>query len=201
MPLSGSGRRAAFNNVRLRLNRGLKYEQTGSYPGLYAVGMVAVIVGIDFVFFRNRFWARLTANIGRSSWRFWRFTWRSCGVTLSRGRQWVWKVADMETKQKMAIAGSGLIAEYRWRAPSCWCFRKPFFSSLAIMTRTADSLGGSVRRARISSAGARFPSAKTAFMISRSRRASNAEVALGGGIRATRVAYSDRSRCVNPPVD
>ena len=32
--------------------------------GLYAVGMVAVIVGIDFVFFRNRFWARLTANIG-----------------------------------------------------------------------------------------------------------------------------------------
>jgi preprotein translocase subunit SecE len=31
---------------------------------LYAVAMVAVIVGVDFVFFRNRFWERLTVNIG-----------------------------------------------------------------------------------------------------------------------------------------
>src|SRR5260221_6758251 len=38
------------------------------------------------------------------------------------------------------------------------------------MTRTEESLGGLVNRARISSAEARFPSAKTAFMISRSRR-------------------------------
>jgi hypothetical protein len=31
---------------------------------LYAVAMAAVIVGVDFVFFRNRFRERLTVNIG-----------------------------------------------------------------------------------------------------------------------------------------
>ena len=31
---------------------------------LYVVAMVVVIVGVDFVFFRNRFWERLTVNIG-----------------------------------------------------------------------------------------------------------------------------------------
>jgi hypothetical protein len=31
---------------------------------LYVVAMVAVIVGADFVFLRNRFWERLIANIG-----------------------------------------------------------------------------------------------------------------------------------------
>ena len=31
---------------------------------LYVVAMAAVIVGVDFVFFRNRFWERLAANIG-----------------------------------------------------------------------------------------------------------------------------------------
>ena len=31
---------------------------------LYGVAMAAVIVSIDFVFFRNRFWERLTVNIG-----------------------------------------------------------------------------------------------------------------------------------------
>ena len=31
---------------------------------LYVVAMVAVIVGVDFAFFRNRFWERLMANIG-----------------------------------------------------------------------------------------------------------------------------------------
>ena len=30
----------------------------------YVVAMVAVIVGADFVFFRNRFWERLTVNLG-----------------------------------------------------------------------------------------------------------------------------------------
>ena len=30
---------------------------------LYVVAMVAVIVGVDFVFFRNRFWERLMVNI------------------------------------------------------------------------------------------------------------------------------------------
>lgn len=31
---------------------------------LYLVVMVAVIVGLDVTFFRNRFWERLMANIG-----------------------------------------------------------------------------------------------------------------------------------------
>jgi hypothetical protein len=31
---------------------------------LYVVAMAAVIVGVDFVFFRNRFRERLTGNIG-----------------------------------------------------------------------------------------------------------------------------------------
>lgn len=31
---------------------------------LYVATMAAVIVGVDFKFFRNRFWERLTANIG-----------------------------------------------------------------------------------------------------------------------------------------
>jgi membrane protein implicated in regulation of membrane protease activity len=30
----------------------------------FVVAMVAVIVGADLVFFRNRFWERLTVNIG-----------------------------------------------------------------------------------------------------------------------------------------
>jgi hypothetical protein len=31
---------------------------------LYVVAMAAVIVGVDFAFFRNRFWERLLVNIG-----------------------------------------------------------------------------------------------------------------------------------------
>ena len=31
---------------------------------LYVVAMIVVIVGVDFAFFRNRFWERLMANIG-----------------------------------------------------------------------------------------------------------------------------------------
>ena len=31
---------------------------------LYVLLMAAVIVGADFLFFRNRFWERLMANIG-----------------------------------------------------------------------------------------------------------------------------------------
>jgi hypothetical protein len=31
---------------------------------LYVLAMVVVIIGVDFAFFRNRFWERLTANIG-----------------------------------------------------------------------------------------------------------------------------------------
>jgi hypothetical protein len=32
--------------------------------GLYVIGMIAVIVGVDVWFFRNRFWDRLMANLG-----------------------------------------------------------------------------------------------------------------------------------------
>ena len=32
--------------------------------GLYVVAMVAAIVGVDIVFFRDRVWERLTVNIG-----------------------------------------------------------------------------------------------------------------------------------------
>jgi len=31
---------------------------------LYVAAMVAVIIGVDLAFFRNRFWERLTVNIG-----------------------------------------------------------------------------------------------------------------------------------------
>jgi hypothetical protein len=31
---------------------------------LYVAAMAAVIVGVDFGFFRNRFWERLAVNIG-----------------------------------------------------------------------------------------------------------------------------------------
>jgi hypothetical protein len=31
---------------------------------LYVVAIAAVIVGVDFMFFRNRIWERLTVNIG-----------------------------------------------------------------------------------------------------------------------------------------
>jgi hypothetical protein len=31
---------------------------------LYVVAMAALIVGVDFAFFRNRFWERLAVNIG-----------------------------------------------------------------------------------------------------------------------------------------
>jgi hypothetical protein len=30
---------------------------------LYVLAMVAVVVGVDILFFRNRFWARLMVNV------------------------------------------------------------------------------------------------------------------------------------------
>ena len=30
----------------------------------YVVAMIAVIVGVDFLFFRHRFWERLIVNVG-----------------------------------------------------------------------------------------------------------------------------------------
>ena len=32
--------------------------------GLYVVLMAAIVVAVDFLFFRNRFWERLIVNIG-----------------------------------------------------------------------------------------------------------------------------------------
>ena len=31
---------------------------------LYVLALVVIVVGMDVLFFRNRFWERLTANIG-----------------------------------------------------------------------------------------------------------------------------------------
>jgi type IV secretory pathway VirB2 component (pilin) len=31
---------------------------------LYVVALIAVVVGVDLLFFRNRFWERLIVNIG-----------------------------------------------------------------------------------------------------------------------------------------
>ena len=31
---------------------------------LYVLGLVAVVVGLDVIFFRNRLWERLLANVG-----------------------------------------------------------------------------------------------------------------------------------------
>jgi hypothetical protein len=31
---------------------------------LYVLTMVAVVVGVDILFFRHNFWARLTVNVG-----------------------------------------------------------------------------------------------------------------------------------------
>jgi hypothetical protein len=53
--------------VRPAITRGQAYEaEMGRQVVvvLYVVAMAAVIVGVDFVFFRNRFWERLTVNIG-----------------------------------------------------------------------------------------------------------------------------------------
>jgi hypothetical protein len=44
--------------------KGLKPMERRAAVTLYVVAMVAVIVGVDLVFFRNRFWERLTVNIG-----------------------------------------------------------------------------------------------------------------------------------------
>lgn len=37
---------------------------TKSLSVIYILAMAAVVVGVDLLFFRNRFWERLMANIG-----------------------------------------------------------------------------------------------------------------------------------------
>jgi uncharacterized membrane protein len=42
----------------------MKNMMPGITVALYVIAMVAVIVGVDVGFFRNRFWERLIANVG-----------------------------------------------------------------------------------------------------------------------------------------
>jgi hypothetical protein len=44
--------------------KGLKPMDRRIAVVLYVMAMAAVIVGVDLVFFRNRFWERLIVNIG-----------------------------------------------------------------------------------------------------------------------------------------
>jgi hypothetical protein len=50
------------SNLVVSTEVSMKSEQVAAV--LYVVAMAAVIVGVDFVFFRNRFWERLAVNIG-----------------------------------------------------------------------------------------------------------------------------------------
>ncbi|MGH6888368.1 MAG: hypothetical protein ACREHF_04090 [Rhizomicrobium sp.] len=35
-----------------------------AFVALYVLALVVVVVGVDVLFFRNRFWERLIANVG-----------------------------------------------------------------------------------------------------------------------------------------
>jgi hypothetical protein len=56
---------ADWNSIRFNLSSSWLAEM-GRQLGvvLYVVAMATIIVGVDFVFFRDRFWERLTVNIG-----------------------------------------------------------------------------------------------------------------------------------------
>ena len=49
--------------IDLRLSQGTEMGRQVTIV-VYALAMVAVIVGVDVLFFRNRFWERLAVNIG-----------------------------------------------------------------------------------------------------------------------------------------
>jgi hypothetical protein len=57
------GERGRVDTV-FRLVRGGAAVKPHVLAVLYAVTMAAVILGVDFAFFRNRFWERLTVNLG-----------------------------------------------------------------------------------------------------------------------------------------
>lgn len=42
---------------------------------LYILGLIVVVVTVDFLFFRNRFWERLMVNLGIVL-VFWTFYWK-----------------------------------------------------------------------------------------------------------------------------
>jgi hypothetical protein len=62
---ASTGLRKRYYPLQHRVIRGMLAEMGRQVAVvLYVVAMAAVIVGVDFVFFRNRFWERLTVNIG-----------------------------------------------------------------------------------------------------------------------------------------
>ena len=61
---ASTGLRKTLLSAQHGVIRGMLAEMGRQVALLYAAAMAAVIVGVDFVFFRNRFWERLTVNIG-----------------------------------------------------------------------------------------------------------------------------------------
>ena len=62
---ASTGLRKALFSAPHRVIRGMLAEMGRQVPVvIYVAAMAAVIVGVDFVFFRNRFWERLIVNIG-----------------------------------------------------------------------------------------------------------------------------------------
>jgi hypothetical protein len=55
--------RDASDDVVIR-TKGTEMGRQVVAGALYALAMVAVIVGVDVAFFRNRFWERLVVNVG-----------------------------------------------------------------------------------------------------------------------------------------
>jgi hypothetical protein len=60
---AGSRTRPASYTQRASFNGGSEVTRN-ILVALYVVALIATIVGVDVLFFRNRLWARLLANIG-----------------------------------------------------------------------------------------------------------------------------------------
>lgn len=58
-----TGLEASFS-TRFRTRRWVSDMTRNTVAALYIVGLIAVIVGVDVLFFRNRFWERLMVNVG-----------------------------------------------------------------------------------------------------------------------------------------
>ncbi len=57
------GKRGPYKSRQAALPKGTEMGRPAIVV-LYVVAMIAVIVGLDFLFFRNRFWERLMVNVG-----------------------------------------------------------------------------------------------------------------------------------------
>ncbi len=53
-----------FDVIRLRSEQNWTRLMRNIYTVPYVLALIAVIVSVDFLFFRNRFWERLMVNIG-----------------------------------------------------------------------------------------------------------------------------------------